>query len=462
MRQTDVPRRTLALDAGFYLLSAAFAGVSALFSQFYGYRIWGALAVFGYLAGLLQALVLLADRANRANLAGPDESTTVAARLDRLLRSRNTPIGLITLLGLVMPLIVLIIRRLQGVPWAEQPEVWTIERSATLLLRHGTPYTDFATLGRPPVAADYTPYGVAMSVFGIPHALFGLSALTDARIAFAVVSVLIVAIALRVLGWPSVPTRTRQLVLACPLTALTFAVAGDDLPIVALLLLALALLHRRRPVLCGGVIAIAVSIKLTASPALIVLAVAVLGMLGRRALLRFTVAVLGAGAVLTVPVLLVDPHDFVEQVVKFPLGLGIARSPAASPLPGVLIGELGPAGHATAIGLMLAAALAIGCWLVLRPPRLASDAAMRSAIGLGAAIMLSPATRYGYLVYPIALFGAALALREWEKPRAEPVGEPDTSAVSDTRAVPDASAMPDASVSLSAASAVPDRSSLSR
>jgi hypothetical protein len=412
MRQSETPRRVLALDAGFYLLSAAFAGISALFSEFYGYRIWGALAVVGYLAGLAQALVLLANR--------PKPATT---RFGRLLRSRNTPIGLVALLGMVVALIVLVIRRLQGVPWAEQPEVWTIERSATLLLQHGTPYMDFATLGRPPIVDDYTPYGVAMSVFGIPHALFGLSALTDARVAFAVVSVLIVALALRVLGRPKVPTRTAQLILACPLTALTFAVAGDDLVIVALLLLALALLHRRRPVLCGGVVAVAVSIKLTASPALIVLAVAVFGMLGVRALLRFLVAVVGVGAVLTVPVMLVDPRDFVEQVIKFPLGLGIAHSPAASPLPGVLIGQLGPAGHATAIALMLAAAAAIGCWLLWRPPRLASDAAMRSAIGLGLAIMLSPATRYGYLVYPIALFGAALALRAIEKLAEEPAGD---------------------------------------
>jgi hypothetical protein len=52
--------------------------------------------------------------------------------------------------------------------------------------------------------------------------------------------------------------------------------------------------------------------------------------------------------------------------------------------------------------------------LVIRPPKLASDAAMRSAIALGLAIMLSPATRYGYLVYPLALFGAAITLRAKE------------------------------------------------
>jgi hypothetical protein len=393
MRLWTSPRRPFALDAGFYLVSAVFAGSTAIFSEFYGYRIWGALATIAYLVGLVQALVMLSGRR---------------------LGSRFVPIWLTAGLGMLAPLVVLLIRRTQGVPWSEQPEVWVIENSAIRLLHTGSPYVDLATMGRPPIVDDYTPYGVAMSVFGIPRALFGLSALTDGRVMFGVASALIVLVAMRVLGWPTTPVRAAQLILACPLTTLTFAVAGDDLVIVALMLLALALLHRRRPVLCGGVIAVAVSIKLTASPALIVLALAVFGMLGLRSLLRFCAAVIGVGFVVTVPVLLVDPRNFIEQVIKFPLGIGIAHSPAESPLPGVLIGQLGPAGHDVAIALMLATALAIGIWLVLRPPRLASDAAMRSAIALGLAIMLSPATRYGYLVYPLTLFGAAITLRATE------------------------------------------------
>lgn len=398
MRHSGSPRRTLALDIGFYLVSGVFAGTTAVFSEFYGYRVWGALAGIAYLVGLIQAILLWTGR----------------VRLGRYLGSRLMPVWLTAGLGMVVPLIVLLIRRLQGAPWAEQPEVWVIENSATRLLHSGSPYLDLATLGRPPIVDDYTPYGVAMSVFGIPHALFGLSALTDARVAFGLVSALIVVVALRVLGWPRVPVRAAQLILACPLTTLAFAVAGDDLVIVSLILLALALLHRRRPVWCGGVIAVAVSIKLTASPALIVLAVAVFGMLGLRSLLRFCAAVVGVGIVVTVPVMLIDPRNFIEQVIKFPLGIGIAHSPAQSPLPGVLIGQLGPAGHDVAIGLMAATALGIGCWLLIRPPRFASDAALRSAIGLGLAIMLSPATRYGYLVYPLALFGAAIMLRAME------------------------------------------------
>jgi hypothetical protein len=113
-------------------------------------------------------------------------------------------------------------------------------------------------------------------------------------------------------------------------------------------------------------------------------------------------------AIVVVPVLLMDPNAFVEQVIKFPAGLGQAGSPAASPLPGHLIAELGPVGHIVAIGLLVLAACGIATWLVLRPPRSAADAMSRIAIGLGAAIMLAPATRWGYLIYPIAFLGAMI------------------------------------------------------
>jgi hypothetical protein len=65
-------------------------------------------------------------------------------------------------------------------------------------------------------------------------------------------------------------------------------------------------------------------------------------------------------------------------------------------------------GHAFAIGLLVLAACGIAMWLVLRPPRSAADVMSRIAIGLGAAIMLAPATRWGYLIYPIAFLGAMI------------------------------------------------------
>lgn len=48
-----------------------------------------------------------------------------------------------------------------------------------------------------------------------------------------------------------------------------------------------------------------------------------------------------------------------------------------------------------------AAALAVS--LVVRPPRTVVAAAGRLALGLGLAMCLMPATRFGYLVYPLVL-----------------------------------------------------------
>jgi hypothetical protein len=409
MRLTATSRPVL-LDIGCYLVCATFAGLSAVWSEFFGYRVWGAISLVGYLFGLGQAVVGLV----RPGLSG-------------LLADRRTPIVLIAITGFLVPLVVLLITRLHGVLWSEQPEVWVVERSANLLFHHGTPYTDLAALGRPPIVDDYTPYGPVMTVFGLPRALLGAaSPLGDARIAFAVGAVVVVAVALRVAGRPVVPVRALQLVVAGPLTVLTATTAGDDIAVVALVMLALALLHARRPVACAVVITIAVSMKLTAVVALVVLAVAVLAMLGGRALVRFLATVVGVGAVLNVPVLLVDPASFVEHVIRFPIGLGRAHSPAASPLPGNLIARLGPVGHDVSLALLLAGGVAMAVWLLRRPPRTTADAALRIAVGLAGAIMLAPATRWGYLVYPVVLVGAAITLRS---ARTAPVPEAEPAAV---------------------------------
>ncbi len=413
MRLTATSRPALRdryLDIGFYLVCATFAGLSAVWSEFFGYRVWGAISLVGYLFGLGQAVV---------GLVRPGRSG--------LLADRRTPIVLVAITGFVVPLVVLLITRLHGVLWSEQPEVWVVERSTTLLFHHGTPYTDLTALGRPPIVDDYTPYGPVMTAFGLPRALLGAaSPLGDARIAFAVGAMVVVAVALRVAGRPVVPVRALQLVVAGPLTVLTATTAGDDIAVVALVMLALALLHARRPVACAAVITIAVSMKLTAVVALVVLAVAVLAMLGGRALARFLATVLGVGVVLNVPVLLVDPSSFVEHVIRFPIGLGRAHSPAASPLPGNLIARLGPVGHDVSLALLLAGGVAMAVWLLRRPPRTTADAALRIAVGLAGAIILAPATRWGYLVYPVVLLGAAIALRA---ARTAPVAEVEPAAV---------------------------------
>jgi hypothetical protein len=388
-------RRTWRLDLLFYGVSLGFAAANAFFSEFYGYRVWGNFATAGYLV----ALVLTVLQA--------------VSSTPPTFRSRRLPVAVAGLFAGLVPLLVLVFVRDPEFVWGRwpwsfpsQPEVWVVERSARLLLENGTPY---AHLGPSPVPDDYTPYGPAMTIFGLPRALFGDSPLTDARIWFAIGTVLIVVLTLKVMGWPRTPVTAAQLAVVSPLTLLTITVAGDDIPVIALIALAGALLFRASPVWAGLAIAFVINMKLTALPALAVLAVAVLAARGWRAMLIFFGTVFTTSAVLVLPVLSVDPAAFVEHVVLYPAGLGEAASPAASPLPGHLVAQLGPIGHAASLTLLAAAACAITAWLVVRPPRDPADVMLRTAVGLGAAIILAPATRWGYLVYPLAMAGAMLA-----------------------------------------------------
>ncbi|WP_424186048.1 glycosyltransferase family 87 protein [Actinokineospora sp. G85] len=390
LRRIPPVRRDLAC----YAVFAAFALGTALGSEFYGYRVWGNAATAGYAAAALAALAI-----------------AVTGR-----GSRWVPVALACAPSVLVPIGVLAVVRAPDFTWGPwpwsfpaQPEVWVIERSARALLAEGTPYLDLDTLGRAPHPDDYTPYGPSMTLFGFPRAVFGDHPLTDSRVAFLVVSVAALALAWRVLGKPRVPVGAAVLVAASPLTTLTLSVAGDDVAVLALVVLAAALAYRVAPAWAGLLCAVLVTMKLTAIPAAVVLAVGVAARLGKRGLTAFLGSLVLGACAISVPVLLVDPRSFVEHVINFPIGLGHAGSPASSPLPGHLIASLGPIGHTAALVVLLTAAGAVTAWLLVRPPRTAADALVRAATGLGAAILLAPATRWGYLVYPVVLLGAALA-----------------------------------------------------
>ena len=94
--------------------------------------------------------------------------------------------------------------------------------------------------------------------------------------------------------------------------------------------------------------------------------------------------------------------------MAYPLGLTSAKSPAQSPLPGHLLATLGSGGHLAALVLLAAAGLAIVASLAIRPPTTPAAAARRIAIGLTALFLLSPATRFGYFIYPVSLYAWAV------------------------------------------------------
>ncbi|RZQ65717.1 hypothetical protein [Amycolatopsis suaedae] len=397
--------RPLLVDLLFYLGCAGYALTLALTNEFYGFRIWGNFALAGYGLAFLHTAWRL---------------TGLGQGAPAWLRSRWFGIGSVAVVGMLAPLVMLVVRRLTGrdwliTPWSwsAQPEVWVIERSARLLLDTGTPYTDIAALPRPPEVNDYTPYGPLMPVFGLPRALFGgtpvTDALTDARLMFVLTAVACGWAALRLLRVRTVPVGAAQLAVVFPLTALTFATAAPDLAILGLIVLSAALAVADRPLAAAVVAALVVNAKATALPTAIVVAVVIAARLGGPALGRFVLAFAAVTAAVNVPVALVNPRAFAEHVVWFPLGMGQVASPAASPFPGQLLAGTGPVGQALVFVLIGVAGLAIGWWVLRHPPTTAADAMWRMAVGMGTLILLTPASRFGYLVYPAVLLGASLA-----------------------------------------------------
>jgi hypothetical protein len=401
--------RAVGLDIAIYAVCAVFAIITAFISEFYGYRIWGNFASVAYVFALGHSVWLLVRRPASG-----------------WFRSRWVPIAVVGVVGMIVPLGVLVFRRLTGVDWAitpwswsAQPEVWVVERSARLLFGTGTPYVDIASMANP-VVNDYTPYGPAMTVFGFPRALFGTSPITDARIMFALVAAAAVLLSLRLLGWPKVPVRAGQLAVASPLTALTFAVAGPDLAIIGLMILAGALAVKDRYGWSAVVIAVVMSMKLTALPGLVPILFLIGVRAGGKVVARVLAVIIAVTAVINVPVLIVQPGAFVEHVIKFPAGAGRVSSPAASPFPGHLLASAGPVGHTLALVLVGLTAAALVAWLVRRPPTTGSSALVKAAVVLGVALLVVPASRYGYMVYPLALSGAALTFAVAERAASRP------------------------------------------
>lgn len=381
------PRRSLGVDAAFYLGFGLDAAYTAAFAEFYGFRVWGNFAIVGYAFAFLHTLILL---------------------LTRRQGSRWMPVGYVVVLGMLVPMLVLVFKRMTGRDWGSpahsmtaQPEVWVIERAGRLLLSTGSPYVDLATLHRPPVVDDFTPYSPAMALLGLPNALFGRSVLTDARIVAFLVTLGILLLALKELDWPHLTVRPVQLVALTTFTTLWVAVAGNDMPVVALLILGAVLATRSSPVAAGVVLALASSMKLTALPAAVVVAVA-LGFSW-----RFVAAFLGGMVAFTGIWAAVAWEAFVDNVIRFPANLAEVRSPAGSPMPGHLLEQTGPVGHAAVLVLLGLAAVGMLWWLLARPPRTTAEILLRTGVGLGVAMLLMPATRWGYLIYPIALLGAA-------------------------------------------------------
>ena len=309
-----------------------------------------------------------------------------------------------------------------------------IDRAATLLLHHGSPYL---TATQVTSWLSYNPYLPVMTLFGLPSAA-GLSATGLGGLAGnpGVWLALGTVVPLAAAFWIAVPHRhcpgcrrdallATAIAVASPVIGLNLAVITTDPPVLALMLLSLALARtpsrdagtgvagaaRSAAVSSGAVLGVACDLKSTAWLAVPVMAAMFASRDGARAAGRFL-----AASVVTAVVLIaaLDPAALfkapaaaalVQNSVLFPLGLTHDKTPAESLLPGHLLTAMGTAGHVVSVGLLLAVALGIAVSLVIRPPRDVPAAARRIAIGLALMFLLGPDVRFGYFIYPLGLLG---------------------------------------------------------
>jgi len=390
---------------------AAFAGYAALLAVFsrHADQSWGIWASGGY---LLAAITAVSYRGSR----GPDAALLIGAA--------GALAGPLTWLAIRAP---------------GTADVQVVARAATLLLRHGSPY-----LGPGQLSAwrSYDPYLPAMTVFGLFRAAGLPGVIADPRLWITVTCVALLTVAFglaaphqarRRAGRRRQALRRAAFAVTTPVLALPLAVGITDPPVLALFCVALACLgagpaatgaapraaglrglvspHRIRPSRSTGAAlatGIACAMKITAWPALPVIAVMIAARDGRRAAWRFAAAsaVTAAAAIAAAaPAALARPSVFLHNIVLYPLGLTRHVTPAASPLPGHLLAATGTAGHWAAICLLLAAGLAVAAWILIRRPADDRAVAWRLAAGLCVMFILAPATRWGYFAYPLGLLG---------------------------------------------------------
>jgi hypothetical protein len=411
----------LRIDVGLYGLSAIFASMTATASTLAPHRAWGTVAAAGYAAAAAVAVGQFAAR-----------SASGRARRARTqwlwgTGGRATLAGVTWVATALVPLLWQAIDRAGGRADRAQEEVLVVEGAGRRLLESGTPYLDRSAIAALPAddrLTAYLPYQPGMALFGAPRALDSTAGWwSDARIWFAAATVAGLAIALLVLRRAAAPppalVRALQVATVLPVCALTMATGGDDMPVLTLCLLGLALAATHRLGLAGLAVGMAAALKLVAWPV-----AAVLGMhaLTKGRVVPYLAGAIGLPVLTAAPVILAGPSAAVENVLAFPSGRGLVTSPAASPLPGYLIASSGPAGRAVVIGLLLAVATGMAVALVLRPPRTASAVCFFCGYGLLAAILLLPAPRFGYLLYPAAVLVWASALRA---PEREELAVPD-------------------------------------
>jgi hypothetical protein len=420
-------------DALLYLLAALLALGTILLGESADYREWAELAVGPYVIGAVICFVVARRRSKRGTTGWGD-------RLGR---------GIIVALLLTVvlaPLSYEVVLRAENKPGNQvQNEITGIEACAHRVLHHKPCYLSHPkNIGSSVISGSqdsFFPYLPGMIPFGLIPAASKTAVLKDARIPLTSFSLIVITGALVVAGIPSRRRwRVFQVVVVLPSGALPMVTGGDDLPVIALMMLGLALATRRRPIWSGVAMGLAGTLKFTAWPLLVLLALGERDRQGRRAILRYSAAVAAA----VVPVLAVGIgstwHAFVLNAIRFPLGLTKVKSPAASPLLGQELVKLFPHAKPEVVTILgLVGVAVVGYGLRRWPPSTPQSAAAFSGLAMLFATVLAPATRFGYLIYPLDLLSCAVLFTPL-RPRADGGSEPlleaqDPSGTSNSRSV---------------------------
>ncbi len=415
-------------DALLYGLSALFAGSTAVLAGIPLYREWGKMAVGPYAVAAIVMLVAARMRTTR-DVTGPPGPGAPTTRRQRFRAVRI--IAFVIVLGgaTVAPLAFEVVWASHGdAALHVQPEVLVVERAGIRVANGKDPYQVVDRSGHIlirqraiPVYELYYPYLPGMVVFGFSSGSKVEARLTDARIQFLIFTAVVAVVALSRLR-PSTDARTRalQVLTVLPTAALPLATGGDDMPVVAMMLAGLVALQRRHPLVAGLAFGAAASLKFTAWPLVALALFAVVNRSGRRSWRAVASFALGVAAVVipvVVPVALRNPSAFIDNVVRFPLGLAGVASPAASALPGHLLVDAFPSLHSAYVVLAVTVGMAVLIrHLVRRPPRDTAQVASLTGWVMLIALLLAPATRVGYLLYPINLFVWAWMLRWADDP----------------------------------------------
>jgi hypothetical protein len=429
-------------DAFLYGCSALFAGVTAFVVGIPLYRQWGQMALGPYAAAAaLMAVVAgrIAATARTGRGVGPEAVPSGSGRVRRhgsaprpITGSRRWRVArvlafLIALFGAtIVPLAMEVIWRSEGnAALHVQPEVVVVEQAGDRAAHGQDPYRVVDRNGHilihehtEPIYELYYPYLPGMVVFGFSTGSKVEARLTDARIQFLIFTAVVGLFALSRLRPPTdARVRALQVLTVLPTAALPLATGGDDMPVVALMLLGLVALGRRRPLLAGLALGAASSLKFTAWPLALLAMWAAADARRRRAAGRYALGVLVVMGPVVLPVALRNPSAFVDNVIRFPLGLAGVSSPAASALPGHILVAAFPGIHrAYVVAVIVIGGAALVWRLRRRPPRNAAQVAGLTGWVMLIAILLAPATRVGYLLYPINLFVWAWMLGRAEDP----------------------------------------------